>query len=73
MRFLEANDGRLPELMSEGRNLDFIAFYNLDIYLPLLLVLTILIFVVFRVVRWAVAHALGRLYRPSVTDKKKVQ
>ncbi|KAH7708620.1 Protein UGT-49 [Aphelenchoides avenae] len=33
MRFLEANDGRLPELTSEGRNLGFVAFYNLDIYM----------------------------------------
>lgn len=73
MRFLEANDGRLPELMSEGRNLGLITFYNLDIYVPLLLVLTSLVFVAFLVARWGVVHALRRLSQPSVSDKKKVQ
>ena len=42
------NGGVLPELQVEGRNLSFIVYYNLDIFIPLLIVLLIFIYAVLR-------------------------
>lgn len=72
MAFLEANGGRLPELMNEGRNLSFIAFHNLDIYIPLIVLIFAVLYTSYRLLRLT----FGRLYhrRASfVLDEKKDQ
>lgn len=59
--------------MSEGRNLSFVAFYNLDIYVPLLAFVSLLAYVAYFVVRKTVSLALLRLSPCNVSNEKKVQ
>ncbi|KAI1698516.1 UDP-glucoronosyl and UDP-glucosyl transferase domain-containing protein [Ditylenchus destructor] len=42
IRFLEENGGKLPEILPHGRNLNGFVFYNIDVVLGLMAVVTIL-------------------------------
>ncbi|KAI6199343.1 Glucuronosyltransferase [Aphelenchoides besseyi] len=58
MRFLEENDGKLPELQNEGRHLSTIEYYNLDLmflaatsFILVIYVLSKFIHVIYRLAR----------------------
>jgi hypothetical protein len=44
VQFVAENDGILPELQNEGRNLNFIVYHNLDIFVPLTVFILFLIY-----------------------------
>ncbi|KAH7702339.1 Protein UGT-49, partial [Aphelenchoides avenae] len=73
MAFLEANGGRMPELMSEGRNLGFVEFYNFDIYAPLVFTLSLFLYALYRLSRFVFHSALRKPTRRQASDVKKDQ
>ncbi|MFH4983554.1 hypothetical protein AB6A40_010263 [Gnathostoma spinigerum] len=48
IRFVADNDGELPELMLEGRNLNFFILHSLDIIVPFVVVVIVTLFVLLR-------------------------
>ncbi|KAI1700937.1 UDP-glucoronosyl and UDP-glucosyl transferase domain-containing protein [Ditylenchus destructor] len=71
-QFVGENQGTLPELQNEGRNLNFVVYNNLDIWIPLVLLCLALIYFVafwmFRIGSWIL-----RIIEMKIVDLKCVK
>ncbi|KAI6212978.1 Glucuronosyltransferase [Aphelenchoides besseyi] len=66
MRFLEENDGKLPELQNEGRHLSTVEYYNLDLIFLAATSTILVIFVLFKFIR-----VINRLVRKEELKLKR--
>ncbi|KAI1724430.1 UDP-glucoronosyl and UDP-glucosyl transferase domain-containing protein [Ditylenchus destructor] len=69
-QFLGENNGQLPELQSEGRNLYTIIYYNLDIFVPFLSITFALCFLLLKVVI-RLCTILVSLFKKSTMKQKE--